>query len=182
MKKISILLISLSLFLTGCFMTSDFDNTPTKQVEAMLSKYQTLDKDVLQDLDNVSAEEEGFNTKQREKYKKIMKNHYKDLTYEIKDERIDGDDATVEVEIEVNNYAETLKKVEKYKKENEKKFYNNGVYDVALYMDYKLEQLEKTKDKVKYTLDLSLTKKDKKWHLDNLSDTDQKKINGIYED
>lgn len=158
-------------------------NTPTKQVESMLTKYQTLDEDVLKDLDKVVAEDETFDSKQREKYRAIMKKHYKDLMYEIKDERIDGDEATVEVEIKVTDYTKILKNVEEYRKSHESEFYgDNKQFNQAKYMNYKLDKLEAAKEKVTYTLELALTKKDKKWLLDNLSRTDKDKIHGIYED
>lgn len=182
MKKIWILLF-VPFLLLGCSIGEDMTNTPTKQVEAMLSKYQTLDEAVLRNLDNVVAEEETFNTKQRDKYKEIMKKHYQDLIYEIKDERIDGDDATVEVEIEVRDYTKALKDAEEYRKEHESEFYDDdNKFDRSLYIDYKLKQLEKSKEKVTYTLELDLTKKDGKWLLNNLSKTDKEKIHGIYED
>lgn len=186
MKKLGLVVgfaIGTLLLMTGCTIGEDLANTPTKQVEAMLSKYQTLDEAVLKDLDKVAAEEESFNTKQRDAYKKLMKKHYQDLVYQIKDEKVDGDDATVEVEIEVRNYAEAFKKAEEYRKNHESEFYGaDKKFDKSLYMDYKLKQMEESKEKVTYTLELALTKKDGKWILDNLSRTDKEKIQGIYEE
>ena len=49
------------------------------------------------------------------------------------------------------------------------------------FIDYRLSELEKVKDKVKYTLDLPLTKIDDKWELDQISSLDEDKILGIYE-
>ena len=40
--------------------------------------------------------------------------------------------------------------------------------------------MKKNKDTVKYTLELTLTKKDKKWVMDNLTTTDMEKLNGTY--
>ena len=182
MKKLWILLV-MPFLLLGCTLGEDMTNTPTKQVESMLSKYQTLDEDVLRNLDNVVAEEETFNTKQRDKYREIMKKHYQDLIYEIKDEKIDGDDATVEVEIEVKDYTKALKDAEEYRRNHESEFYDaDGKFDRSLYIDHKLKELEKSKEKVTYTLELDLTKKDGKWLLDKLSKTDKEKIHGVYED
>ena len=52
MKRISkVLLMVMALFLiVGC---GNMMNTPTKKVEEFLSKYQTQDKDVLDQLDDV---------------------------------------------------------------------------------------------------------------------------------
>lgn len=184
MKKRYIVLsiMSLLFLVAGCTIGKDLTNTPTKQVEMLLTKYQTLDKDVLNDLDKVVAEDENFDTKQREKYRSIMKKHYQDLVYTIKNETVNGDDAVVEVEIEVNNHADTLKKAEDYRKKNEKEFYKDEKFNAGLYIDYKLKELEKDKEKVKYTLEIPVTKKDGKWQVNNLSNDDKQKINGIYED
>ena len=46
---------------------------------------------------------------------------------------------------------------------------------------YSLCDIEKVKDKVKYTLELNLTKIDDKWELDKLSSDDEDKILGIFE-
>ena len=161
MKKI---LMIIALFLVvGC---NKLDNTPTKQVETFFNKYQTLDKEVLSDLDSAVAEESNFNTEQRDKYKSLMKRHYQNLSYEIKDSRVDGDKATVTVEIEVTDYSKVMGATKVYLEENKKEF---------------LEEISKTKDKVKYTLDLTLTKKDGEWKLDPITSDIEDKIHGIYE-
>ena len=72
MKKI-IYLIGIFLMLTGCSL-GDIDNTPTKQVEAFLNNYQTLDKKVLDDLDIVVAKMSNYNNNQKEEYRKIVTN------------------------------------------------------------------------------------------------------------
>lgn len=181
MKRKSILfMLMIGILLIGC--TKDLSNTPTKKVEEMLSKYQTLDKAVLEDLDKVVAEDENFNTKQREKYRKIMKKHYGDLIYVIKEETVNGDDAVVEVEIEVTSYKEILKEAEDYRKSHEAEFYDEtGKYDVSKFIDYKLEKIEKAKEKVKYTLEINVSKRNDKWTVDSLSNDDKDKINGVFE-
>ena len=47
-------------------------------------------------------------------------------------------------------------------------------------MDYRIKQLEDVKERVKYTLNLTLTKKDKKWVLNDITETDRQKIHGLY--
>ena len=37
-----------------------------------------------------------------------------------------------------------------------------------------------TEDRIKYTIDFSLTKLNNKWHLDELLETDRQKIHGLY--
>ena len=43
-----------------------------------------------------------------------------------------------------------------------------GAYNVSLFNDYRLEQIKEAKEKVKYTLNLTLTKVDDEWRLDDL--------------
>ena len=98
MKRISkVLLMVMALFLiVGC---GNMMNTPTKKVEEFLSKYQTQDKDVLDQLDDVIKEAGTMNDDQKETYRDLMKKQYQNLSYKIKDETEDGDNATVQVEI-----------------------------------------------------------------------------------
>ena len=180
MKKI-LMLGGCLLVLTGCSLGTGMLNTPKKQVESFFSKYQTLDQSVLDDLDKVVAEEELFNTEQRDAYRSLMKKHYQGITYDIKDERVDGDEATVTVEIEVTDYSKTMAEAELYKEQNPNEFQDeNGVYNASKFMDYQLEQLKDVKDKVKYTLDLTLKKEGDEWKLNPLSETDEQKLHGTY--
>lgn len=174
MKKI-ILIILMSFWMVGC---GKMNNTPTKQVEMYLEKYQLLDNEVVTDLNNVAIDEERFNSNQRERYIKLMKKHYQNLTYDVKDEEIDGDNAIVKVEIEVIDLSKAKSSSEKHRDEYKNE---DGTYDETKYMDYMLDNLEKSEEKVKYTINFTLTKKDKDWTLDNLTTSDEDKIQGIYE-
>ena len=117
MKKFLCLLGAL-IVMTGCSLTENMDNTPTKKVEAMLAKYQSLDAGVLEDLDEVVNAEDLFDNDQKDQYREIMKKHYQDLTYTIKDETIDGDNAVVTVEIEVNDYSKVMANADQYLEDN----------------------------------------------------------------
>lgn len=175
MKKI--LLLGMFL-LGGC---SFYENNPTKEVEDFLAKYQTLDEEVLKDL-NESANQAGtFNEKQKDEYLTIMKKHYQHLRYEIKDETIDGDNALVKVEIEVDDYSKILNEVDEYQTKHEEEFKDDlGNYSETKYMDYRLKAMKNVKETVKYTLELSLTKNKDGWKLKKLTPADEQKINGIY--
>ncbi len=181
MKKILSILCMLS-FLTGCSFTNNITkDTPTKKVEHFFNNYQSLDNDVLTQLDTVVDRETTFTEEQKKEYRDIMKKHYQDITYEIKDEVIDGDNATVTVEIQVKDYSKILEASDTYLQEHPNEFNNEaGVYDVALFNKYRLEQIKNAKEKVKYTLNLTLTKTDDEWKLDKLNDIDENKIHGIY--
>ena len=111
-----------------------------------------------------------------------MKKHYQELEYEIKDERIDADKATVTVQIEVDDYSKIKENANAKLLESPEEFNDeNGNYNHTKFMDYQLKQMKNTKDRVKYTLELTFTKKDKKWVIDKLNNDDMDKINGVYE-
>ena len=183
MKKILFTITLLfSFLLVGCSIGKTLTNTPTKQVEIFLNKYQTVDKDVLDDLDAVIANEEQFSGDQRERYREIMKNSYKKLAYQIKDQKEDGNTATVTAEIEVVNFGKILSSANVYLEEHKEELLDeNGEYDYKKFIDYRLDEMEKAKEKVKYTIDFKLTKKSEQWVLDDLSKSDEQKIQGIYE-
>ena len=180
MKKVMIsIVLTLLLTLTGC--TTDINNTPTKKVEEFLTKYQTLDADVIKDLDKVIEEEEKFNTANREEYRELIKNQYKDMTYLVKDETINGDKAIVEVEITVKDYKKIMDEAEVYRDNNMPLFSDElGNYSEMMYIDYVITQLKDAKDTVKYTLELGVTKKDDKWQIDQINEETEDKILGIY--
>lgn len=181
MKKICCFLL-LMVLITGCGCENGLlMNTPTKKVEMFLANYQTLDNDVLEQLDNVIDNEESFTDDQRETYRDIMKKHYQDITYEIKEEKIDGDSAIVTTEIEVRDYSKILTEADAYRQTNADEFNNEvGDYDESLFMDYRLEKLKEAKDTVKYTIDFTLTKVDDEWKLDSLTDEQESKLHGLY--
>lgn len=177
MKKFLCLCIGL-LFLTGC---NELSNTPTKRVEEFLKKYQTLDNAVITDLNRVISEEENFNEDQKDRYRDIMKKHYQNLAYEVKEEEVDGNNAIVTIEITVTDFNLAMEESSNYLLENTDAFNNNeGQYDVSLYNDYRLEKLKEAKEKVRYTIYFGVTKEDGQWVVDPLVNNSLDKINGSY--
>ena len=86
------------------------------------------------------------------------------------------------VEITVYDFASVMAEAEDYKNNNIDEFSDeSGTFSQSKYIDYVIEQLDKAKEKVKYTLDLGLTKIDDKWKLDGLDSDTEDKILGIYE-
>ena len=85
-----------------------------------------------------------------------MKKQYKDMTYTIKDEVIDGDTATVTTEIEVYDYYKINKDAEDYYNKNPDEFKSvtgNGIVDDAKnaaenVIEGAKEAVEDTKDAV----------------------------------
>ncbi len=175
MKKLVFLIIS--ILLVGC---TDLSNTPTKKAEEFLKKYQTLDNSVISDLNKV-VNESDLNEIQRSMYIDIMKKHYQNLSYEIKDETIDGDEAVVTVEIAVTDFKKVLDEANNYMNNNKEEFNDeNGEYSIVKFNDYKLNKLKEAKDKVKYTIEINLTKINDDWTVDKLDSKTYDKINGVY--
>ena len=170
--------IGLCILLCGC---NDLSNTPTKKTEEFLKKYQSLDSSVLTDLDNVLNEDTTLNESQKIMYKDIMKKHYQNLSYEIKNETIDGDEAIVTVEISVTDFKKVLDEANNYMNNNMEEFYDeNGNYSISKFNDYKLNKLKDAKDKVRYTLEISLSKVNDEWQVNTQNQITYDKINGIF--
>ena len=170
MKKIILLgvtIITLLTILVGCSLS----NTPTSKAEELFSKYQRLDNDITDEIDTLLSTETLTND-QKDRYRKLIENQYRNLTYEIKDEKLDGDIAVVTAQIEVLDYRKAISEL------------NTEVgndYDILEYNNKKLDKLEGVKDKVAYTLEINVVKDDDgNWKLSNLSSNDIKKIQGMY--
>ena len=166
MKKIFIIIMSLML-ITGC---SKEMNTPTSKVERFINDYQNLSDNVIDNLEK-SIKKEDLTEKQKKKYQTIMEKQYQNLSYKITDEEIINDTAIVNVEIEVLNYSYSLS--------NSKKYYEEHKEEIKNYNDYKLKELEKVEDKIKYNIVFSLTEFNGVWELNELDKNDLKKIHGL---
>ena len=202
MKNIGKIVVSafiLLLVIVGC---SNNMSTPTNKVEEFLGKYQSMDEDVLKQLDQVIKDDDTMNDNQKDKYKALMEKQYQNLSYKIENEDIQGDSATVDVEIEVLDYATTASKAQEYynehkeeieekyndkKEDNDNSLENAGddvlqaVEESVAYINYKLEELETANDTVTYDMTFYLTKEDGEWILQDISDLDRKKLHGLYE-
>jgi len=177
MKKV-LLFLGAFFFMIGC---DNLMNTPTKRVEEFLNKYQTMDSVVMDQLNYTIDEDYVLNETQKEDYKTIMKKQYKDLIYTIKEETVDGNTARVRVEIEVYDYSRAIEESNNYLLNNQEEFYNeDGSVNNEKFLDYKITAIEKVTDRVKYTLDLGLTKSDDTWKMNDINEIDRQKIHGIY--
>lgn len=152
--------------LVGCTM----GNSPTSRVEDLFTKYQKLDEDISMGIDNV-VNQQDLTKDHKERYRKLLERQYKNLSYEIKDELIDGDNATVLVEIEVVDYKKAISDLT----------FDSDNYTKDSYDEEKLGRLEKTQDKVKYTLEVKVRKdNDGNWKVEALTPEQIKKIQGMY--
>ena len=178
LKKI-LLIIVILLLVVGC---GNMMNTPTKKVEQFLSKYQTQDKTVLDQLDQVIDEAGTMVDDQKDEYRDLMKKQYQNLSYKIKDETEDGDSATIEVEIEVYDYGKAISEAETYLTTNRDEFVDSETQEVdsEKFLNYKIGKMKDVKDKIKYTINFTLTKVDDEWKLDDISDVDRQKLHGLY--
>lgn len=207
MKKILIYLSLFILLITGC--TNNM-NTPTKKVEEFLGKYQSMDSEVLTQLDDIVSTDTTMTDDEKKDYRSLMEKQYQNLSYKIKDEEIDGDNATVLVEIEVFDYATSINKSRKYYDEHPDEFKDDDkatinddnkdddtlgdktsdaidsakdkIEESSKYIEYKIKQMMNVTDKVKYEITFHLTKVNDTWKVDDISDMDRQKIHGLYEE
>ena len=177
MKFIYVLMFSIFL-LTGC---NNLMNTPTKKVELLLSKYQKKDEDVIKQLGDTLLTDAILTVEQKNTYKELLERQYSGLTYTIKDEAIDGKTAVVEVEIEVYDYNKAISASEDYLISHQDEFMDETKnISTEKYNDYKLKMISDMKDRVKYTINFTLSKIDEEWMVDDLTDTERQKIHGLY--
>ena len=165
MKKI-ILLVFIVFMLVGC----SFSSTPTSKVEELFMKYQKVDNDISLGIDNI-MKEENLLENHRDRYRELLIKQYRNLTYNIKDEVIDGDKAIVTAEIEVIDYRKAIGDL----------VFDSNIYTKDSYDLEKINRLEKARDKVKYTLEFKLNKNsDGIWELVPLTSEQTKKIQGMF--
>ncbi len=174
MKKIFIVLCTLFICV-GCMTTKASD-----AVKEYLGKYNNHDSAILTELEEV-IKEEKMTDEENEKYKDIMKKQYSDLKYEIVSEDYNGDEAIVKTKITVYDLYKAQKNAENYKTDHREEFIgDSGIYDSKLFLDYKLDEMKKISDRIEYTIDFKVNKKDNKWVLKSLTTEDLEKIHGIY--
>ena len=190
------------MFVTGC---GNNMSAPSEKVEEFLGRYQSMDSNILTQLDNVISNDETMDDTQKKDYKTLMEKQYQNLSYKIKDEKIDGDKAEVLVEIEVFDYANSINESRKYYTEHRDEFDdkevgndgadtdNDGMSEegevvggavdtISSFITYKIKQLMDVTDKAKYEITFHLNKEDGEWKVEDLSDVDRQKIHGLFED
>ena len=149
MKKFLLIIMTLFL-LVGCETVM---NNPTKRVETFLNKYQTMDSEVLKQLDETLSNDVNLTESQKKDYKDLMKKQYQNLTYTIKDEEVNGDKATVKVEIEVYDFNKAMTKADDYLSENQDEFTDeNNKIDNEKFMDYKIKEMKMSIKKISLIL------------------------------
>lgn len=177
MKKIFILIFSIFL-LTGCTF---FYKSPSKSVEKFLNNYKDNSESVITELNNYLDTEE-LSKSEKEKYKEVYIRQYSNLKYIIKNEKVDGNKALVDVQITVYDYNKVNKESNNYFLSNQDKFIkSNGDIDIDKYFNYKINRLIETKDTITYTLTLKLNKVNDVWEIEPLTSEQLSKLHGTYE-
>ncbi len=172
MKKILTILL-VTLLLTGCGKSAKME------VENYLKKYKTLDSEVLVDLERV-VESKDLNEKQKDKYRDVLKKQYKDLSYEIIKEEYDADISYITVKIEVYDLYKVESDASYYLENHRSEFEDNGTYNASKYMDYKLDKMQNTTDRINYDITFTVTKEDDDYVVMQPTENDLLKIHGIY--
>ena len=193
------------VLLSAC--TLGMNASPKQTVSSFLDKYKNQDKTILSQLEE-TINNEYSNDDYRQRYKTLMTNQYKNMEYKITDEQIEDDNAVVEAEITVYDYAAAIRNANDYLNSNPDEFRiskptidmnnaddettkdeendtltndnNINDYDQDKFIDYKLTQMENVSDKTTFTMEFTLTKVNGKWQMDALSNTDIEKLHGIY--
>ena len=179
MKKRGIFIVVFLMFiLVGC---DSIMNTPTKKVEQLLGMYQREEKEVLEQLDNVLLEETLLTPDLKDRYRKLMKRQYQDLSYKVKKETIDGNLAIVEVEIEVYDYNRAIKQLDNEVLNNSGEYVDDtGNVITSKYNEDKITAMEEVRERITYTINFTVSKIADKWVVDDLTETERLKSHGLY--
>ncbi len=177
MKKIFKTLL-LVFMLTACSMT----NTPKSKVEIYLNQFNSLSENVKKDLET-TVTSENLSDSNKDIYKKVLERQYENIKYKIKEEEINGDNATVTVQITVYDFYKTNKNAEKYYDEHTDEFMtsNGTTIDIEKYTKYRLDEMLKMNDTVDYDIKFYLNKDDGEWVIQNPDRTTLEKIHGLYD-
>lgn len=174
MKKILLGLLVLTL----CACTLNIAGDPKDKVKEFLDMYKNQDSSVISDLEDIISSE--YKEENKERYKNLMINQYKDMEYDITDEIIEDDEAIVTVDIKVYDYSKAIEYSNNYLVNHKEEFLKDDEIDQEKYTKYKLDELEKVSDKKTYTINFILNKKDNEWVVSPLSNSDIEKIHGLY--
>ena len=142
--------------------------------------YKNLSDEVRKDLE-ITISNEDLSNINRENYKKALLRVYDNLSYEIIDESIKGDNAEVEARVTVINLAREEKESNDYMLNNPEEFYNlNQEFDNDLYNSYRIEKMLKALDKIDYNIIFNVKKKEGIWTLVEPNRDVIEKLNGLY--
>lgn len=178
MKKVLVVLCAILLF-TGCSCSLN-DTKPEDAVETFFEKYRSKDDDIITQLKD-TIENEDLTDTSKKTYQDLMEKQYDSFAYVIKDIKEENDEASVTVELTVLNYRSAILKAEEELKNNPEKFNDeDGKFSEEKYMDYKVEKMQEVTDTTTHQIELSLTKENGMWKVNQLSSDDISKLHGLY--
>ena len=119
MKKI--IVAFMVILLSACTLGTAV--TPRQKVSEFLDKYKNQNTDIISQLEE-TIKTDITNTDYRDRYKTLMTNQYKNMEYKIVEEIVEDDNAVVEVEITVYDYASAIRNSNDYLNNNPDKFTN----------------------------------------------------------
>ena len=175
MKKIIIIL--LTIILCACSLT----NSPSLKVKEYLDNFNNLDENVIEDMESAIIKE-NLSSSNTSIYREILTKQYKDLKYEIVDEKINDDKSEVKVKVTVYDLYNSRVESENYMNENQSEFFNEeNIFDEEKYMKYRLDEMLKTKNTITHDITFNLTKINDEWKIDNIDREALEKIHGLYD-
>jgi hypothetical protein len=175
MKKIIIIL--LTIILCACSLT----NSPSLKVKEYLDNFNNLDENVIEDMESAIIKE-NLSSSNTSIYREVLTKQYKDLKYEIVDEKINDDKSEVKVKVTVYDLYNSRVESENYMNENQSEFFNEeNIFDEEKYMKYRLDEMLKTKNTITHDITFNLTKINDEWKIDNIDREALEKIHGLYD-
>ena len=175
MKNLRALMFLSILLVTGCGM-----NTPKSKVESYLNRYSSLSDEVRTDLE-ARVSSENLSLDNQKVYKDALTRLYENIKYEIKDESINGDKATVKVKLTVYDLYKVDRDSVDYMNSNSNEFYDdNNQFSEELFNKYRVNQMLTTNETVNYEVDFYLNKVNGEWIIETPDRTTLEKLNGMY--
>jgi hypothetical protein len=176
MKKIVMVLVMI-LFLSGCSTITAKDATVN-----FLEEYKNLSDDVIKSLES-EVESEDLTEEEQDVYRRVLKRQYQDLEYKIESEKYNGDTAIVKANITVYDLYEAQKDAVNYVTLHQEEFMSSSdTLNQEYVMDYRLNMMLNTTNRVTYTIDFEIEKdEDDIYQVVNVNQEILEKIHGIYD-
>ena len=176
MKKIVIFIVIL-LVLSGCSKSKNaFDI-----VKDYLDNYNSLSSNIRKEIDEIVNNSNELSEDNKDIYKKIFLRQYKDLKYTILTEEYGDNKALITVNINVYDLNKAEEEAMDYLSKNLKDFYDdNDIFNNDKYINYKLNLMYESKERIDYIVTFLLELKNDKWVLVQPTNEDLEKIHGIY--
>ena len=177
MKKIIIFV--LVLFLLGCSK----NKTANVVVIEYLNDIKNVGSNIKGEIDDALDKNDDFIKEHKTKYREILIRQYKNLKYDILKEEYDNNGAIITVNINVFDLNRAEDEALEYLKDNLNDFYDEtSKFDNNKYLSYKLDLMKKTNYRIDYEIVFYLKKQNKKWIMEQPTESDLEKISGTYKE